>query len=393
MKLYLLTALITAALTFALSWAVWRIALRYKLYPAVRERDVHRRPTPRLGGVAMFLGIVAAFLISRAFEFFDIIWIEPRVVWSVLGATVVIALIGLADDLWDLDWFIKLGAQFLAAGIVAIGGGVQIYALPIGGIAVWSSSVSIILTMFAIVIVMNAVNFIDGLDGLVAGVCLIANGVFFIYSYILVRDAGATTYANLGTFIAAVVIGACAGFLPINWNPAKMFMGDTGALVIGLLMATSGIAITGQIQPAALDPDVTGRSQILGTLIPVILPLIVVLLPLLDFGLAVIRRMSRGKSPFSPDREHLHHRMLDMGHSDRAATLIFYAWTAIASLTVLLMYIFTGEDWFGGHWFGEYWLAVAYGVIGIAACLVLALVPSRTARRSDAAGEEDAHVG
>ncbi|MGO3319924.1 MAG: MraY family glycosyltransferase, partial [Microbacterium gubbeenense] len=296
--------------------------------------------------------------------------------------TVLIALIGIADDLWDLDWMVKLGAQFIAAGVVAIGGGVQIYALPIGGIAVWSGWVSIILTMFAIVIVMNAVNFIDGLDGLVAGVCLIANSVFFLYSYILVRDAGATSYANLGTFIAAVIVGACAGFLPINWNPAKMFMGDTGALVIGLLMATSGIAITGQLPPAALDPDVTGRSQILGTLIPVILPIIVVLLPLLDFGLAVIRRMSRGKSPFSPDREHLHHRMLDMGHSDRDATLIFYAWTAIASLTVLLMYLFTGQDWFGGHWFGEYWIAVAYGIVGIAACLVLAFVPSHPSHRS-----------
>lgn len=392
MKLYLLTILITAAITFVLSWGIWRIALKYKLHPPVRERDVHTRPTPRLGGIAMFLGIVAAFLVSRGFEYFGIFWVEPRVVWSVLGATVLIALIGIADDLWDLDWMIKLGAQFVAAGIVAIGGGIQIYALPIGGIAVWSGWVSIILTMFAIVIVMNAVNFIDGLDGLVAGVCLIANSVFFLYSYILVRDAGATTYANLGTFIAAVIIGACAGFLPINWNPAKMFMGDTGALVIGLLMATSGIAITGQIPPAALDPDVTGRSQILGTLIPVILPIIVVLLPLLDFGLAVIRRMSRGKSPFSPDREHLHHRMLDMGHSDRDATLIFYAWTAIASLTVLLMYLFTGLDWFGGHWFGEYWIAVAYGVVGIAACLVLAFVPSGPApgRRRDEEQSRDA---
>lgn len=377
MKLYLLTALVTAAITFALSWVIWRVALRYKLHPPVRERDVHTRPTPRLGGIAMLFGIVAAFLLSRAFEFFGSFWFEPREMWSILGATVLIALVGIADDLWDLDWFLKLGAQFVAAGVIAIGGGLQIYALPIGGIAIWSSWVSIILTMFSIVIVMNAVNFIDGLDGLVAGVCLIANGVFFVYAYILVRDSGAPTYANLGTFIAAVIVGACAGFLPINWNPAKMFMGDTGALVIGLLMATSGIAITGQLPPAALDPDVTGRSQMLGTLLPILLPIVVVMLPLLDFGLAVIRRMSRGKSPFSPDREHLHHRMLDMGHSDRDATLIFYAWTSVAALTVLLMYLFTGANWFGDHWFGEYWLAVGFGVVGVAACLVVTLVPSK----------------
>ncbi|MGI6878946.1 MraY family glycosyltransferase [Microbacterium sp. gxy059] len=384
MKLYLLTALITAGITFVLSWVIWRIALRYRLHPPVRERDVHKTPTPRLGGIAMFLGIVAAILVSRAFDYFGIFWAEPRVVWSVLGATLLIALVGVADDLWDLDWMIKLGAQFIAAGIIAIGGGLQIYALPIGGITLWSSWISIILTMFSIVIVMNAVNFIDGLDGLVAGVCLIANGVFFVYSYILVRDAGATSFANLGTFIAAVLVGACAGFLPINWHPAKMFMGDTGALVIGLLMATSGIAITGQLPPAALDPDVTGRSQILGTLLPILLPIIVVVLPLLDFGLAVIRRMSRGKSPFSPDREHLHHRMLDMGHTDRDATLIFYAWTAVSALTVLLMYLFTGADWFGDHWFGEYWLAVGFGLVGVAACLVLTLVPSQPPPRPSA---------
>jgi len=379
-KLYLLTALVTALITCGFSFVVWRLALRFKWYPAVRDRDVHTRPTPRLGGVAMLLGIVAALLLSRLIGFFDIFWTEPRVVWSVIAATLLIAFVGLADDIWDLDWFLKLGAQFVAAAIIAVGGGVQIYALPINGITLFSSGMSIFLTMFAIVIVMNAVNFIDGLDGLVAGVCLIANGVFFVYSYLLVRDAGATSYANLGTFLAVVLVGACAGFLPINWNPARMFMGDTGALVVGLLMATSAIAITGQLPPAALDQDITGRSQIIGTLIPLLLPVLVVGLPLADFGMAIIRRTARGKSPFSPDREHLHHRMLDRGHSVREAVLVFYALSAIASLTMLLMYIFTGEDWFGRHWIGEYWIAVAYGVVGFAACLVLAIVPARPVR-------------
>ena len=114
---------------------------------------------------------------------------------------------------------------------------------------------SFVLTVLSIVIVMNAVNFIDGLDGLVAGVALIANGVFFAYSYLLVRDAGATTYFNLASFIAAALIGACIGFLPLNWTPAKLFMGDSGALMLGLLMAVSAIAITGQITPSQLDPD------------------------------------------------------------------------------------------------------------------------------------------
>ncbi|MEJ1156375.1 MULTISPECIES: MraY family glycosyltransferase [Microbacterium] len=383
MKQYVFTILFTATLAFVLSWVVWRVSIRYKLYPGIRERDVHKTPTPRLGGVAMFLAVTAAILLSSQNPFFAIVWAEPQRVWAILGATALIVCVGLADDLWDLDWTIKLGAQFLAAGIIAGIGQLQIVSLPIGGLAVGSSWVSFTLTVFSIVIVMNAVNFIDGLDGLVAGVCLIANSVFFAYSYLLVRDIGASSYFNLASFIAAVLIGACIGFLPLNWSPAKLFMGDSGALMLGLLMACSAIAITG-LDPALIgDNDQFGRSQLLGAFIPIILPVVVVLLPLLDFALAVIRRMAAGKSPFSPDRKHLHHRMLDMGHSDRDAVLIFYAWTAIFSLAVLLMYIGTQQEWPG-----NYLIGVIFGVVGIIACLVVTFLPSR--RRAPAPALENA---
>ncbi|MEV4774427.1 undecaprenyl/decaprenyl-phosphate alpha-N-acetylglucosaminyl 1-phosphate transferase [Microbacterium sp. LTA6] len=374
MKQYLFTIILTAAITFALTWAVWRLSLRFKLYPGIRERDVHTTPTPRLGGVAIFLGIAAAIGFSAANPFFDTMWVRPQTMWAILGASLLIAVIGVIDDLWDLDWMIKLGAQFLAAGVITVGGGLQILSLPFGDIIVFSSWFSITMTMFAIVIVMNAVNFIDGLDGLVAGVCLISNGVFFAYSYILTRDTGASSYFNLASFLAAVLIGACLGFLPFNWSPAKLFMGDSGALVLGLLMATSAIALTGQLDPSALDPEQLGRSQLLGAFIPILLPVLVVLLPLLDFGLAVLRRMSAGRSPFSPDRKHLHHRMLDLGHRDRDAVLIFYAWAAVISLAVLLMYVGAREDWPG-----QYLPGVAFGVVGIGACLVITLIPSRRA--------------
>ncbi len=376
MKLYLLVVVFTAVVTLALTWLVLRLALRYKLHPAIRERDVHTRPTPRLGGVAMFLGVCAAFAFSTQFPFFSLVWANPAPILSILAATFVIVVVGVLDDLWDLDWMIKLGAQFLAAGIIAFFGEFQIYSLPIGGLTIGSSWMSFTLTVFAIVVVMNAVNFIDGLDGLVAGVCLIANGVFFAYSYLLVRDTGASTYFNIASLIAVVLVGACIGFLPLNWNPAKIFMGDSGALMLGLLMATSAIAITGVLNPAALDPERLGRSQLLGAFIPILLPIVVVLLPLLDFGLAVIRRMSAGKSPFSPDRKHLHHRMLDMGHTDRDAVLIFYAWTAVVSFSFLLMYIGTQEEWPG-----DYLLGAAFGVVGAAACLVLTFLPSRRRAR------------
>ena len=370
MKQYLFTALFTAIVTFALAWAVWRLSTKYKLHPGIRERDVHKTPTPRLGGIAMFLGVVAAIGVSAANPYFAIVWSVPHQVYAILVATVIIVLVGVADDLWDLDWFIKLGAQFIAAGIIAWFGELQIYSLPIGGLTVGSGWVSFTLTVFAIVIVMNAVNFIDGLDGLVAGVCLIANAVFFAYSYMLSRDFTASNF-SLATFLATVLIGACLGFLPLNWSPAKLFMGDAGALMLGLLMACSAIAITGQLDPTVLDPEDFGRSQLLGAFLPILLPVVVVLLPLLDFGLAVIRRMQAGKSPFAPDRKHLHHRMLDMGHSDRDAVLIFYAWTAIVGLSVLLMYIGTTAGWPG-----LYIPGVIYFLAGAAACLVVTFLPS-----------------
>ncbi len=382
MTQYLLTILFTAAVTLALSWVVWKLALRFKLYPGIRDRDVHKTPTPRLGGVAMFLGVLAAFLLSSRNPYFAIFWVDPVPVLSLLGAVLLIVLIGVADDLWDLDWMIKLGAQFVAAGIIAWFGQLQILSLPIGALTVGSSWVSFLLTVFALVVVMNAVNFIDGLNGLVAGVCLIANGVFFAYSYLLVRDTGSSTYFNLASFIAAVLVGACLGFLPMNWTPAKLFMGDAGALMLGLLMASSAVAITGQLDPAVLDPDQLGRSQLLGAFIPILLPVVIVLLPLLDFGLAVIRRQWAGKSPFSPDRKHLHHRMLDMGHTDRDAVLIFYSWTAVVSLAFLLMYIGTQQEWPG-----DYLIGIGFGLVGVVACAVLTLLPSRRFTRRPAPEE------
>ncbi|MFT4052664.1 MAG: MraY family glycosyltransferase [Microbacterium sp.] len=377
MSFYILTVALTAVVTLAFTAIVWRLGLRYRLYPAIRERDVHTTPKPRIGGVAMYLGVLAAFALSSQVPYFAIIWSSSGVnVWAILAAATLIVAVGVADDLWDLDWLIKLGVQFLAAGIVVGLGGIQIFFIPIGTQIAVSSWVSFALSVFAIVIVMNAVNFIDGLDGLVAGVALIANAVFFVYTYLVARDTGASSYSSLASFIAVALIAVCLGFLPLNWSPSRLFMGDSGALLIGLLMATAAIAFTGSLDPQLLgDSDIFGRSQLLGAFIPILLPVVVVLLPLLDFGMAVIRRMSRGKSPFSPDRAHLHHRMLDMGHSDRDAVLVFYAWTAVVSIGVLLMYIGTARSWPGGYWPG-----VGYLLLGAVACIVVTLSPSLSHR-------------
>ena len=172
---------------------------------------------------------------------------------AILGAATIIVVIGVVDDLYDLDWMTKLAGQIIAAGVLAWQG-VQLVSLPIGSsLAIGSPFMSLILTILAVVLVMNAVNFIDGLDGLVAGVTIIANGVFFVYSFVISLTIGQTEYFNLAALLTAVLIGACLGFLPLNWHPARLFMGDAGALLTGLLMATSAISVTGQIDPATIS--------------------------------------------------------------------------------------------------------------------------------------------
>jgi len=374
MRFYLLVALVSAVVTFGLTWVIYKLSHKYRLYPKIRERDVHTRPTPRLGGIAMFIGVVVAFVVASQISWFRLVFAEPGKVWAILGAALIIVLIGVADDIWDLDWLTKLAGQIIAAGLLAWQG-VQIVSLPIGGLTIGSSGMSLVITILAVVLVTNAINFIDGLDGLVAGVALIANGVFFIYSYLLVQDTSPFDYFNLASLITAVLIGACAGFLPLNFHPAKLFMGDAGALLVGLLMATSAIAVTGQVDPAQL-----GRSQLFPAFIPILLPFAILVIPLLDFGLAVFRRLRAGKSPFSADRKHLHHRLLDMGHSHLQAVLIFYAWTAVISIGCLLFFVLQ-----------PYWLAFIFLGVGLVVCTAVTLSPlSREKRREIEAQSADA---
>ncbi|MET0991002.1 MAG: MraY family glycosyltransferase, partial [Lacisediminihabitans sp.] len=264
---YVGAGLLSALVTFGLAHLITRLGMKYRLYPAIRERDVHKRPTPRLGGIAMFIGILVTFGVASQLPQFHLIFAKPGPIFAILGAALIIVAMGVADDIWDLDWVTKLAGQLIAAGLIAWQG-VQLTSLPIsGGVILLSSYSGLIITVLAIVLVMNALNFIDGLDGLVAGVAIIANGVFFLYSYILATKIAQTEYFNLASFITAVLIGACVGFLPLNWRPARLFMGDAGALLVGMLMAASTISITGSIDPGDVD-----ASQLAGAFAPVILP-------------------------------------------------------------------------------------------------------------------------
>lgn len=355
---YVLVGGASALVTFLLSLVILKLSLRYRLYPKIRERDVHTRPTPRLGGIAMFFGVLVAFGVASQLDRFHLVFVNPKPVLALLGAALIIVLIGVADDIWDLDWMTKLTGQMLAAGLL-VWQGLQLVTVPIGGITIVPPVTGFVVTVIAIVLVMNAVNFIDGLDGLVAGVATIASSVFFIYTYILTNGIGESDYFNLASLITIALIGACVGFLPLNWHPAKLFMGDAGALFVGLLMAASAISVTGAVDPGALA---SGR-QLLPAFIPILLPFAVLIVPLLDFGLAVVRRLRAGKSPFSADRKHLHHRLLDMGHSHFHAVLIFYSWTAVVSIGALLFMLV------------EYWVAIVFVAVGFVLSSWFTLAP------------------
>jgi UDP-GlcNAc:undecaprenyl-phosphate GlcNAc-1-phosphate transferase len=369
----LLVALCSAVVTFLMSLVMWRVGVKYKLYPKIRERDVHTTPTPRLGGIAMFCGVLAALLLASQIPFFHIVFANQKQIVAVLLAATLIVVIGVLDDFFDLDWSTKLIGQVLAAGLLAWLGGLQIDSLPVGGvfgIFVGSTWASLALTLFIVVAVMNMLNFIDGLDGLVAGVGVIANGTFYLYSYMLIRLVDQTNYFNLASLISAIVLGACLGFLPLNWHPAKLFMGDAGALLVGLLMSVSAISVTGSIDPAQLFPG--NRAAFAPAFLPLLLPFAILIVPMLDFSLAVVRRLAAGKSPFSADRKHLHHRLLDMGHTRFHATLIFYAWTAVISVGSLLFFVAR-----------PYWLAWLFMGGGLLLCAAATLAPLSHRKRRE----------
>jgi UDP-GlcNAc:undecaprenyl-phosphate/decaprenyl-phosphate GlcNAc-1-phosphate transferase len=330
---YLLTLCVAAAVTYLLTGPVRKFAIVAGAMPEIRERDVHREPTPRLGGIAMFGGLCAGLLVaSRLMNLGDVFKLsnEPRALLSGAG---LIWLLGVLDDKWGVDALIKLGGQMIAAGVM-VWQGLTILWLPVPGVGpvALSPMQSTLLTVALVVITINAVNFVDGLDGLAAGMVCISGMAFFMYAYRLWFGYGVEQAAP-ATLFSAILIGMCVGFLPHNIHPARIFMGDSGSMLIGLVMAASAISITGQI-----DPDVITNStgsirstvhEMVPVYIPLLLPLTLIAIPAADLVLAIVRRTWNGQSPFTADRGHLHHRLLEIGHSHSRAVLIMYFWSAL----------------------------------------------------------------
>ncbi|MFG2730717.1 MraY family glycosyltransferase [Streptomyces canus] len=373
MREYLLTLCITAAVTYLLTGPVRKFAIVAGAMPEIRARDVHREPTPRLGGIAMFFGLCAGLLVadhltnlSEVFEKSN----EPR---ALLSGAALIWLIGVLDDKFEIDALIKLGGQMIAAGVMVMQG-LTILWLPIpsvGSVALtqWQGT---LLTVALVVITINAVNFVDGLDGLAAGMVCIAAAAFFLYAYRIWYSYGIEAAAP-ATLFSAILMGMCLGFMPHNMHPARIFMGDSGSMLIGLVLAAGAISITGQIDPDALKlfagSEKAAVHQTVPVYIPLLLPLSIIAVPAADLISAIVRRTWRGQSPFAADRGHLHHRLLEIGHSHSRAVWIMYFWSALIAFGSLAYSVNSASMW------------IVLGVVFLSAIgLVLLLLPRFTPR-------------
>ncbi len=365
---YLLVGLTTAVLTFLFTGLVRRFALRWGAVAHPRQRDVHTVPIPRLGGLAMYLGVCGGMLLAhqlpvlrRAFDYS----LDPTAI--LLGGGLIMV-IGMLDDRFELDSLTKLAGQTTCAGILVLLG-LQwiIFWVPWGGngeggsLLILDQNQGAILTVLLVVTMVNAINFVDGLDGLAAGVGLISSVATCAFSLHLLDQSGGDVTYYPPALIAATLAGACLGFLPHNFQPAKIFMGDSGSMLIGLMMAAASTSASGKVQ--SLD-----GTETVALLSPLLVVAAVLFVPVLDLLMAIVRRTRKGLSPFHADKMHLHHRLLEIGHSQRRAVLLIYLWAAVLAFGTVALSLFDA-------------FAVVWGIgIGLLIALVVSIVPRIRAR-------------
>lgn len=339
---YLLTVLISAAVTYLLTPLVRRGAMAVGAMHAGRDRDVHIEPVPLLGGLAMYGGLAAGLLVAAQVEPLRTVFAGSRVASGLLLAGGLIVVVGFVDDRWGLNPASKLAGQ-VAAGAVVVWSGAQVSWLPQpgGGTLILTQDQATALTILVVVATINAVNFIDGLDGLAAGIVGIGATAFFLYYYTLTKRLGLGEQTG-PALASAVLAGICIGFVPHNSYPARIFMGDTGAMLLGLLLAYAPISSIASLDYQSLTNRAAyrvGTPNRFPEILPLLLPAAILVIPYADLLLAVVRRTRAGKSPFAPDRKHLHHRLLDIGHSHRSSVLIMYLWATLFSGTVVWLSI------------------------------------------------------
>lgn len=325
-----LVLLVAAALTYLTTGLVREAVVRTGKLSKIRARDVHTIPKPQLGGVAMFTGFLCAVVLAdqlpaltRGFQ-----PVTPEMN-AVLWGALVIVLVGVIDDLYELDAITKLIGQILAAVVMSLLGLTwSVLYLPFGGgtTLVLDQVASTVFTVLVTVTLINALNFVDGLDGLAAGLGMIAGLSILTFSLTVLHDQGGMVSAYPPAMIAAGLVGICVGFLPHNFEPSRIFMGDTGAMLIGLLLASASTSASGKI-----DMSLYGTVDVIALMSPLIVVVAAVFVPLLDLLMAVVRRVRKGQSPFSADKMHLHHRLLRLGHTHRRVVLVLYLWVSVVA--------------------------------------------------------------
>ncbi len=357
---YLIVFVAAAVVTFLATPLVRRFVIRVGAIYRPNDRTVHVVPLPTMGGIAMYLGLVAALIASRFLPFFADVNKLSTSIAALVTCTLMLGL-GVIDDTRGTTPLSKLIAQIFIAGVLVLLGVELFYVwLPKVQVVVLSGDLAVIATIVWTVAVANAVNLVDGLDGLAAGMVAIASAAFFIY---LVSSGSPAGLASPAALLSAITCGVCIGFLPWNFHPAKIFMGDAGSMLLGMLLAIATIeGITRKItQPTGGD-----IAAIFGT---IGVPILVLLVPFLDVILAVIRRTRRGQGIGYADKEHLHHHLMEIGHGHRQAVLLMYLWSALVSGCALAVAAIDGR------------FAVGLILLGAAALFLFTALPRLTRKR------------
>jgi UDP-GlcNAc:undecaprenyl-phosphate GlcNAc-1-phosphate transferase len=335
---YLIVFGVTAVTAFVSTPVVRKGAVAFGAIDRPSDRKVHPRPTPTVGGLAIFVAVLAGWGVSHGMGFFDRMYRVSSEPFGVLVAGAVILAIGAVDDVRGTSVPVKLSGQVLASGLLVLFGVQLLYFwFPGQGILSLGSDLAVPLSIMWILAMMNAVNLIDGLDGLAAGLVAIAGFAFFLYIY-LSPQSPFFGPANPAALLSVMAAGGAVGFLPWNFHPSRIFMGDSGAMFLGLLLAAATISGVGRnpfFPPSGGD--------VAAFAIPIVIPLVVLAVPFLDVGFAIARRLVRRRPITAPDKEHIHHRLMEFGHSHRRAVLLMYLWSILLSGSALAVALLNGR--------------------------------------------------
>ncbi len=318
---YAFIALVGALITMVSTGPARAIAERIGYTAQPDERKVHQKVTPYGGGAAMMVGICVALVVSVTVPTLRMVATSSHELLGVLIAAGVIFVVGVIDDFREMSAPAKVAGQFLAASVLYFSGSTMYqFKLPFAGLVVLGPSILPVITAVWVFAIANAINLIDGLDGLAAGIVAIASATLCVYGLRL-EDLGLLPVTNIGPLVAAVTFGVCVGFLRDNFYPARLFMGDAGSLLLGLLMSASTMVIGGRTPPAS------GLTFFFFA--PLLIPVFILGVPLLDASWAFVRRTASGQGFHTPDKNHIHHRLMRLGHGHRRTVIILWLWTAL----------------------------------------------------------------